>query len=129
MPVPASSISTVNATIAQSAHSERERGDCFLAQGTDEHREDRTVGRCSAKGAEDDCQVRRNRSPMENPQLNRYRPLLGVVGVFKRLCSRVDIVGDAREPGRENVEQCGNAGQQEYRRQCNPDDVCDGIER
>ena len=88
----------------------------LFVQCTDEHGQDGAASRRPTDCAEDDCEVKRNRSPMENLQLSRYRPPLGVLGVFKRLRRRVDLVGDARQPGREHVQESRYAGRQKYRR-------------
>ena len=50
------------------------------------------------------------------------------IGVAERFQNPVDPVGDARQPGREYVEQRRDAGQQEDGRQRHLDDVGDRIE-
>ena len=75
MPVRASSISTVKATMAQSAQMTASptrpkitEAGCLFGECADEHREDGTPSRRAADGAEDNSDIERDPSTIEDLQ-------------------------------------------------------------
>ena len=135
MPVPASSISTVNATMADSAQTtarpkraEEHRRHRLLAQGTDEHRKDSAAGRRSAHRTEDDGHIQRNRSAMQIFQQQVQSPLFRIISIVKRFRDCLDLVANAGQSCGEDIQEGGDPRQQEDWRQRHLDDVGDGVE-
>ena len=65
---------------------------------------------------------------MKDLQLIRQQLFLIIVGPIKRFGRGFGLVADARQSGGEDVEQRGDSGQQEDRRQRHLDDVSDRVE-